>query len=212
MKLATLYKKLALDLYRVELTFEKAEGLSRSGYQKDFAPAFEGCLVHTHDAWSRFARDLIVGSSSSVTISRTGHHYGAAPFGTRSDVINFLKANQSSIPAKYRGLPCWHIPVAAISAVNLLNPPNASQISSAIGATLQSNTSTVWVANPIQDMNVVRNFVCHKGQDSAEKAEQVLQALNASNPIEWMRTRVQGVPIFVETLRSLKIIALAASS
>lgn len=122
----------------------------------------EYALIALHDAWNRFARDLILASAlgsvtpSGVPIPRTH----LAVTNRRSALLRirvFYGENRSWWE------PGWHDPTHAARASTALAITNAPTVTAAFGAS----------ANPIEEVRWVRNFVAHRGPATADRCEQI---------------------------------------
>lgn len=171
----------------------------------------EGVVVHTFDAWGRFIRSAVLVSSCRVVKGIGGATYGPPPFPTHRAAMAHLNLQRRSIQAFRYGEPSWHLQHSALDAVSVLQPPNAQQIRAALGGTVVSSATGVSVASPIADLQVIRNYIAHKGPSAGARVKAILQPVGARSVLEWLDQPVAGIPRFHELVANLRALSDVAA-
>lgn len=124
----------------------------------------EMCVIRLQDAWGRFCRELVISSASDRPTNIRGQAIKRAPaIQHRSHVIPTLI---SSYPNRSRE-PNWYVPLECIDAAKKLRVANLAEISAGIGAT----------PSPADDLRQIRNFMAHRGKETADKVRGVAKSL-----------------------------------
>ncbi|MCI3926190.1 hypothetical protein MO973_39005 [Paenibacillus sp. TRM 82003] len=210
--LQDIYSRFSVELDDVIYTFTTippypGRQITRTGTHRI---AREGAVTHTFDAWGRFARNVILLSATRAVTGLSGISYGPAPFPSYSAAKTHLAQNKSAISGFQYGEPQWHLQQAALDALRLLNPSNASKIRAAFGASVSSSATSVSVADPVVALHRVRNFIAHKGMSAASKSDPILQADGARSVMEWLDQAVGGISRFEEIVLNLRVMAKLA--
>lgn len=133
----------------------------------------EHITFQLQNVWEMYVRNFILSSATGHAVGSVGLLPASAPyrFRSREAVRAFLLQRTGD-----RFEPKWYRPLDAIKAARLLQIPNLTSLTAAIG-------STPW---PLEDLRLTRNFFAHRSRSSALE----LRALN------WFST---GDVISVET-------------
>jgi hypothetical protein len=154
--LSVLYRKLFQETDWLLNEFDNSlSALAASQYASRSARlAAEMAVIRLHDSWSRFSRQLIIISAGGRPYTNSGVRLGLAP-GVREirDVIPTLMSTYRRRTFE----PNWARPHETIDAAQRLRIPNFSTIAAALGS----------VNLPAEDMRPFRNFLAHRGRDTA---------------------------------------------
>lgn len=151
-------RQFAIEADWLILEFEYAsQALRNSEIDRTARLTSEMAIIRLHDAWARFSRELIILSAGGRAITASGQRLPLAPGITNpNNVISYL------LPLLGRNVhfePKWAVPLEAIKAAQMLNVANFSTISASLGAT----------NSPAEEIRPLRNFLAHRGKDTAGK-------------------------------------------
>ncbi|MGE3842703.1 MAG: hypothetical protein AB7I50_14090 [Vicinamibacterales bacterium] len=167
--LGILSTRLAADLADLTLLADQASGAT--GRERNAIGEY--CLVQIQDSWSRFVRDLILRSSLGNASRADGTKIPPGVHGRlfERDARQLLKSKWSAKGMGKDWEPAWTSRDEAGRAIQILQPLNANDIMTALGAS----------TNPITEVKPLRNFVAHRGHVSADK----LEVLAGSWSVTW---------------------------
>jgi hypothetical protein len=131
-------------------------------------------LVELHDAWSRFTRDVVCLSTFASPKTLLGATVAPSPgFTSRSAVLLHLQTTWGVKPKWTTWEPHWYDAAEALKATQLLRLSNRATVSASLGA----------VDNPEADVRVVRNFLAHRGPNTAAKVSAFAQRMNLGRDV-----------------------------
>ena len=159
--------------------------------------AREGCVIALHDAWNRFCRGIVLYSAYHSFVTRSGVVHRPAMGRNQRDALLHLKVNAASISSKSHGEPNWYIPAATIDAALLLQVPNSSTISAAVGVSslrsVVSPTAGVQAnSSPPAEIQSVRNYIAHRGSSAGKRIKPLKATHGASNVLQILDAPVAG--------------------
>lgn len=174
----------------------------------DCAPAHpisrEGAIIQLQDQWSVFCRGLII--RSWVGDVRT---LGGREIPIRLGHVS-PEACLSALRATYTGKskkrsywePKWFDANEAIDAARRLQLPNAAEISAGLGLT----------PSPLDEIRAVRNFIAHKGLESASRLRRHGARASAQEVDAFvLAPTVGGASRFERWVAQLDVMAYSAS-
>lgn len=162
----------------------------------------EMCVIRLHDAWARFCRQLIIISAGGTPQTMGGSILLLAPgISKPSEVIPKLLSTR---PRRKNFERRWHDPASCIDAAKRLGIQNLAEVSAGIGAS----------PSPLEDIRKMRNFLAHRGLETASDVRQVAQRLGfrATAKVEQIvSNRVSpGPTVFEMWVAQLQAMAWAA--
>lgn len=198
----------AAEAHELEACFLAGGGCPRvAAYQPAYGPHVDGCVISLWDAWNRFVRSLLLASCAGPTVGNVGLRYSPKASLTETQALLRLKteARRRRI-VLIDGEPRWYerriLPDLAI----ILDIPNAQPIIAAVGASVVVIGSGGAVANPIPELQSMRNFIAHKTPATLAKAVQYV-SVPAASPHEHLWEKVSGgverFCLWAATLRAL---------
>lgn len=201
--LSITYGKFVKETDWLLLEFDEAiNRLSASSVDKPARLTAEMSVIRLHDAWARFSREIVVLSAGGRPYTANGYRLPTAP-GIRkiSDVIPLLLRSYSK-PRRYE--PKWARSQECIQAAQLLHIPNFSTFAAAIGAT----------NSPAEDLRPIRNFLAHRGEDSAKSVRNQSFFTNGTGKVnvEGVAGKLvpPGITLFEKWIIDFRLVAGAA--
>lgn len=194
----------------IEQAFLASEDCHRvTQYTVPYSPHVDGCVVSLWDAWNRFLRQVVLLSCSDATIGSRGGFYTPSIKRNEEEVLNYLSVNARRLGLRmFDREPNWHN-VTQLAAITLeLGLANSSQIIGAVGVSGIELGNAGRIANPIEDIRTVRNFIAHKTKTNLIKFQR-LALSGASEHVHsylWSKT-VGGVERFSEWVTAMCVVA-----
>lgn len=172
--------------------------------KRSHAPARSACVLHLHDRWSEFNKNLFVHSAIGGYVTRAGTILNRAAYlGPSDDPVTKLRNLQRSNPPSYWE-PKWTVTSQYIAVCNQLGLSNYSNISAAIGS----------VGSPSQELRITRNYLAHRKTSTALAVvtELTPYGANTSLNIDQLLTSYVpgGVTLFEHWVNKLVLIAFTA--
>lgn len=199
--LKDVYDKFSKEVDWLLLDFEKAiHNLKANSTDKSARLAAEMAVIRLHDSWARYSREIIVLSAGGKPFTVNGSRVPLAP-GVRHIPDVIPKLISSYRRRDYE--PQWARSQEAVDAAQRLKIQNFTTVSAALGAT----------NSPAEEIRPLRNFLAHRGRDSAMKVR--VQTIFLPS----YRVRVEdiagafvppGITRYEQWVANLKHVALAA--
>lgn len=147
--------------------------------------------------WESFIRRLVCHSATGKFKNSTGTVRSALPqhFHSARQVEHYI----SQVWGR-KGLgPNWSIPAEAIGAVKKLRLSNSGQINAVLG-------STPW---PLEDLRLIRNFVCHRSTSSATRLRSKILTCSpiSSELTDCVFVFHRGVPLYQYWIDQMRLIS-----
>jgi hypothetical protein len=196
------------EIREIEVSFLGGKGaVCVIAHPASYDPHGDGCVVSLWDAWNRFVRRLVLTNSAGSCIGISGITY--TPTVSRNPAQTLQTIIGSPIKTSY-GEPNWqHVPT--ISAVSsLLGLQNSSNIIGAIASSTITTIPGATMANPLEEIRVIRNYIAHKSQRNLQLARSYM-----TNPVSdvnghlWQKT-TGGIERFTAWTDGVAAIAEAA--
>lgn len=174
-------------------------------YMVPYAPHVDGCVVSLWDAWNRFLREVVLLSCSDTIIGSRGGIYTPIMKRNEEEVLNYLSANAGRLGVRVIDRePNWYNVTQLAAITSEFGLANSSQIIGAVGVSSIELGSAGTIANPIEDVRTVRNFIAHKTKSNLMKVQR-LALPSASEHVHsylWSKT-VGGVERFSEWVTAM---------